>query len=127
MASLPQRRFMKRPVNPTSPNPKKLHTDLGSIIFTGEEYEHQKGDLAGNKTGNVGATLDFHKTLNAYVSNAVKHVVGALRVAGASKEDAGPAATGEAQRKTRAPTVYGRQTVQIMPCRAFWPTTRTQD
>ena len=28
---------------------------------------------------------------------------------------------------TRAPTVYGRQTVQIMPCRAFWPTTRTQD
>ena len=30
-------------------------------------------------------------------------------------------------KKTRAPTVYGRQTVQIMPCRAFWPTTRTQD
>ena len=33
----------------------------------------------------------------------------------------------DAAKKTRAPTVYGRQTVQIMPCRAFWPTTRTQD
>ena len=30
-------------------------------------------------------------------------------------------------KKTRAPTVYGRQTVQIMLCRAFWPTMRTQD
>ena len=29
--------------------------------------------------------------------------------------------------KTRAPTVYGRQTIQIMLCRAFWPNTRTQD
>ena len=30
-------------------------------------------------------------------------------------------------KKTRAPTAYGRQTVQIMLCRAVWPTTRTQD
>ena len=65
---------MKRPVNPTSPNPKKLHTDLGSIIFTGEEYEHQKGELAGNKTGNVGGFLDFHKSLNMIVANAIKDV-----------------------------------------------------
>ena len=74
MASLPQGRFSKRPVNPTSPNAKKAHTDVNSIIFTGEEYEHQKGDLQGTKTGNVGATLEFHKSLNPYVTNIVKDV-----------------------------------------------------
>ena len=74
MASLPSSRFGKRPVNPTSPVAKKPHTNIKTIIFTGEEYEHQKGELAGSKTGNVGGFLDFHKSLNTIIANAVKDI-----------------------------------------------------